>query len=108
MKVYLDDERETPYGWTRVYWPEEAIDLLRTGMVEVISLDHDLGDDDRDRGLRRGEVDRGTSRHGLLRSAGDAPPLARMFRLERRWNWGSVRSSDSPNAKPVELGEPLS
>ena len=46
MKVYLDDERTTPEGWTRVYWPEEAIELLKTGEVTHISLDHDLGDDD--------------------------------------------------------------
>lgn len=46
MKVYLDDERETPAGWKRVYWPEEAIELLQTGQVTEISLDHDLGDDD--------------------------------------------------------------
>ncbi|WP_180140139.1 cyclic-phosphate processing receiver domain-containing protein [Desulfoluna butyratoxydans] len=46
MKVYLDDERETPRDWKRVYWPEEAIELLKTGKVEEISLDHDLGDDD--------------------------------------------------------------
>ena len=46
MKVYLDDERETPAGWHRVYWPEEAIELLKTGKVEKISLDHDLGDDE--------------------------------------------------------------
>ena len=46
MKVYLDDERETPDGQTRVYWPEEAIALLQTGEVEEISLDHDLGDDE--------------------------------------------------------------
>ena len=46
MKVYLDDERETPEGWVRVYWPEEAIDLLSKGNVEEISLDHDLGDDE--------------------------------------------------------------
>ncbi|MHC9510572.1 cyclic-phosphate processing receiver domain-containing protein [Kangiella sp. M94] len=45
MKVYLDDERETPVGWKRVYWPEEAIELLKSGLVEEISLDHDLGDD---------------------------------------------------------------
>lgn len=45
MKVFLDDERETPDGWHRVYWPEEAIQLLATGSVEEISLDHDLGDD---------------------------------------------------------------
>ena len=45
MKVYLDDERQTPEGWKRVYWPEEAIELLKTGKVTHISLDHDLGDD---------------------------------------------------------------
>jgi hypothetical protein len=45
MKVFLDDERETPAGWTRVFWPEEAIALLATGQVTEISLDHDLGDD---------------------------------------------------------------
>ena len=50
MKVYLDDERETPAGWTRVYWPDEAIKLLRTGCVDEISLDHDLGDDVRGTG----------------------------------------------------------
>lgn len=50
MKVYLDDERETPNGWTRVYWPREAIALLKQGNVTEISLDHDLGDDDRGTG----------------------------------------------------------
>jgi len=25
MKVFLDDERETPTGWVRAYWPEEAV-----------------------------------------------------------------------------------
>ena len=47
MKVYLDDERATPVVWTRVHWPNEAIELLKTGQVTEISLDHDLGDDDR-------------------------------------------------------------
>jgi hypothetical protein len=50
MKVFLDDERATPEGWTRVYWPLEAIRLLETGAVEAISLDHDLGDDTRGTG----------------------------------------------------------
>lgn len=45
MKVYLDDERQTPEGWTRVFWPDEAIELLKNGKVTHISLDHDLGDD---------------------------------------------------------------
>jgi len=50
MKVFLDDERQTPDGWVRVYWPNEAIELLETGEVVEISLDHDLGDDDRGTG----------------------------------------------------------
>ncbi len=50
MKVYLDDERQTPEGWKRVYWPDEAIALLESGAVAEISLDHDLGDDDRGTG----------------------------------------------------------
>jgi hypothetical protein len=50
MKVYLDDERATPEGWHRVYWPDEAIALLKTGRVTELSLDHDLGDDERGTG----------------------------------------------------------
>jgi hypothetical protein len=50
VKVYLDDERTTPEGWVRVYWPNEAIELLASGIVSEISLDHDLGDDERGTG----------------------------------------------------------
>jgi len=50
MKVYLDDVRPTPDGWIRVYWPDEAIELLKTNKVTDISLDHDLGDDERGTG----------------------------------------------------------
>ena len=50
MKVYLDDGRKTPDGWYRVYWPDEAIELLKTGKVTEISFDHDLGDDERGTG----------------------------------------------------------
>jgi hypothetical protein len=46
MKVYLDDERKTPDGWFRTYWPEEVIELLKSGNVSELSLDHDLGDDE--------------------------------------------------------------
>lgn len=50
MRVFLDDERPTPSGWTRVRWPDEAIELLKTGLVKELSLDHDLGDDERGTG----------------------------------------------------------
>ncbi len=49
-RVFLDDERATPEGWVRVYWPDEAIELLETNAVAEISLDHDLGDDERGTG----------------------------------------------------------
>lgn len=49
MKVWLDDqwdthpERKPPDGWTPAKTAQEAIKLLKTGTVEMISLDHDLG-----------------------------------------------------------------
>ena len=46
MKVFLDDERITPDGWVRTYTPQETIALLETCLVEELSLDHDLGDDE--------------------------------------------------------------
>ena len=49
-RVFLDDERATPDGWTRTYWPDEVIALLKTGQVRELSLDHDLGDDARGTG----------------------------------------------------------
>ena len=50
MKIYLDDERTPPEGWLLVRWPEDAIEYLKTGEVEELSLDHDLGDDERGTG----------------------------------------------------------
>ena len=43
VKVWLDDRRAAPEGWVHARTPEEAIDLLRAGGVEALSLDHDLG-----------------------------------------------------------------
>lgn len=51
MDVFLDDRRQTPLGWTRVYWPDQAIALLESGKVTCISLDHDLGNDARGTGM---------------------------------------------------------
>ncbi|WP_019938420.1 cyclic-phosphate processing receiver domain-containing protein [Bordetella sp. FB-8] len=47
MKVFLDDERQAPEGWVSARWREETIALFETGTVTQISLDHDLGDDER-------------------------------------------------------------
>lgn len=51
MKVWLDDVRPAPDGWVRVYWPDEVIQHLRErDDVTDVSLDHDLGDDERGTG----------------------------------------------------------
>ena len=50
MKIYLDDERVAPPGWTQTRWPDEVIKLLEAGGVTDLSLDHDLGDDERGTG----------------------------------------------------------
>lgn len=50
MKVFLDDERIAPDGWVQVRWPDEVINLLQTGTVTHLSLDHDLGDDQKGTG----------------------------------------------------------
>lgn len=43
MKIWLDDKRKAPPGWTHVFEPETVIETIRAGDVEEISLDHDLG-----------------------------------------------------------------
>ena len=46
MKIYLDDMRQAPIGWTLVKTAQEALIALSTEKVTHISLDHDLGDDE--------------------------------------------------------------
>ena len=50
MKIFLDDERPAPEGFLLVRWPDEVIQLLEHGQVTHLSLDHDLGDDERGTG----------------------------------------------------------
>jgi hypothetical protein len=46
MNIYLDDERKTPDGFVRCYWPEEVKKLVLENEVDTVSLDHDLGNDE--------------------------------------------------------------
>jgi hypothetical protein len=43
MKIWLDDARPAPEGWTWVQTPYAACWYMEQGNVEEISLDHDLG-----------------------------------------------------------------
>lgn len=50
LRVWLDDDlvdRRAPAGWVQVTTARHAIRLLETGRVVELSLDHDLGDDER-------------------------------------------------------------
>ena len=48
IKVYLDDLRIPPHGYTLVKNARTAIDFITSSwdMIEEISLDHDLGDEE--------------------------------------------------------------
>jgi len=43
MKIFLDDERATPIGFTRCWTVFEVINLLKQRNVTHLSLDNDLG-----------------------------------------------------------------
>jgi hypothetical protein len=45
LRLWLDDERPAPEGWTACRWPYHVIAHLKRGGVDEVSLDHDLGDD---------------------------------------------------------------
>jgi hypothetical protein len=53
MRIWLDDEQEARQswfpaseGWVHCRWPADVIEHLKTGKVEELSLDHDLGESD--------------------------------------------------------------
>lgn len=45
MNVYVDDLRDCPEGFTIARTFEEAVTLLEQHEVDILSLDHDLGED---------------------------------------------------------------
>lgn len=48
--LYLDDCRPCPPGMIHCYWPNEAVMFMEHFTVGCISLDHDLGDDEKGTG----------------------------------------------------------
>lgn len=46
IRLWIDDLRPAPDGWTWAKTSAEAIDALRQGGVMAVSFDHDLGGDD--------------------------------------------------------------
>lgn len=47
MKIFLDDLRPAPSNWKLLKFPKEVINHLKSGQVTELSLDHDLGDDEK-------------------------------------------------------------
>jgi hypothetical protein len=85
MKVFLDDLRATPEGWVRAYWPDEVLALLETGCVDELSLDHDLGNEERGTGydviswLEEAVYTRGFAPPKLSVHSANPPARARML-----------------------------
>lgn len=50
LTVYLDDKRPTPKGFVRAFWPDDVSQYIENLDVTSLSLDHDLGDDERGTG----------------------------------------------------------
>ncbi len=86
MKLYLDDVRPAPAGWKLVRWPQEMIELLMTGAVTDVSLDHVLGDDKRGTGydvitwLEKAVVDYGLVPPNIKVHSANVPAKKRMER----------------------------
>ncbi|MGO1073300.1 cyclic-phosphate processing receiver domain-containing protein [Lysobacter sp. CA199] len=103
MRVFLDDERQTPAGWRRVHWPDQAIALLETGEVAELSLDHDLGDDARGTGydvivwIERAVIERGFHPPAIrVHSANPAARLRMQAGIEAVSRaWVVVQAADS-------------
>lgn len=85
LKVYLDDERPVPEGWILARWPAEVIALLELGVVNTISLDHDLGDDVRGTGydvltwIEEAVSTRGFKAPEILIHTANPPAMKRMM-----------------------------
>ena len=45
MKLWVDDIRIAPAGWSRACNYDEAIALITSNKIEAVSLDHDLGEE---------------------------------------------------------------
>lgn len=86
MKLYLDDVRPAPAGWKLVRWPQEMIELLMTGAVTDVSLDHDLGNDKRGTGydvitwMEKAVVDYGLVPPNIKVHSANVPARQRMER----------------------------
>jgi hypothetical protein len=51
MKLFLDDHRDAPAGWTKATRPKEVISSILQGEAEIIDLGYHLGNDSKYTGL---------------------------------------------------------
>ncbi|MCH1959928.1 cyclic-phosphate processing receiver domain-containing protein [Romboutsia hominis] len=54
INIYLDDLRLCPKGFVIARTYEEAVSLLENHSVNILSLDHDLGEDENGNLLKTG------------------------------------------------------
>jgi hypothetical protein len=88
MKIFLDDNRETPEGWTRAHTAEDVKVHLLHGDVEDMSLDYDLDMPECQKcnfqcGLREGGCRHGCDCH----AAGDETGLHLLHWMKATNHW---------------------
>lgn len=54
INIYLDDIRTCPEGFVIARTYERAVELLKNNKVNILSLDHDLGEDSNGKLLKTG------------------------------------------------------
>lgn len=88
IALFLDDVRKEPKGWVRVKTADRCIKVLEGNRVKVLSLDHDLGENENGTGYDvvlwmekriRGDRDWVLPKHIIVHSV-NAPARERMFR----------------------------
>lgn len=89
LRIFHDDVREAPPGWTLARNNAEALELLRHNDVAYISLDHDLGADVSAGPFAKGDSPDGTG-YDLVRlmlDEGLVPPVV----IVHSWNPDGAR-----------------
>lgn len=102
MKLWLDNERPAPHGWTAVKTLAEAKRHLEAGGVERASLDHDLDGEETGHDLVQWMADTGHwPRFKPKVHSGNVDGAIKMKRL--------ITQSGRPDApKPPRRSKPLS
>ena len=100
IKLFVDDLRPEPKGWHRATTIDEAIRILASGMVDEISIDHDISCQIKEAKPDEGEVPYHPSPETYF-------PIARYLALMLKDQRPKIRIHTSNFVKGREMAELL-